>query len=526
MAKAIKIDTSLRERRSIIRLLDYLKRDDLTTDQMERIGKRLQKSGRRALRPLVRKLWQEKNGTAIYRYTCMLDFFDKSSWIDQLVQITLKRKDLEDDGRLALLDTLQESGIDVTAPPFANMTGYGASSIEGFISDCLKDGERGLVRFTDLFLDATDDVRERMINCLSESEVVEAVAMLDILLGFDRPEVVRETITALGKIKSGIALSVLQRAEKRHVGDVGKLIRRSIQRLSFLGINEAAELPEIFATPKPFHHQQVGAIDIYGARSLLFSWREGEKGFAVLLLLVGDLEGVINALSYRMKDEMEYEAVLREVTAGELLEPVDQAYAMSVLNDAIFHSREQGYLMPPDLYVDLRLFETDLIKPEDMIPKFNLTHLEGFVDKIPGFLPDSSELLDSACFEGWLLSEPAVYDSAERLEAGSKKQDITGSVETLLETEIQRLCEELVVPRRAELVKRLLMSADYMQQTGCDENLVKQAIAVALSLVGGLMPESTHPFIRRVILDSLETARQALAEGYDLREEEGYYDED
>jgi len=523
MAKAIKIDTSLRERRSIIRLLDYLKRDDLTTDQMERIGKRLQKSGRRALRPLVRKLWQEKNGTAIYRYTCMLDFFDNSSWIDQLVQITLKRKDLEDDGRMALLDALQESGIDVTAPPFAQMTGYGASSIEGFIADCLKDGERGLVRFTDLFLDAADDVREHMINVLSESESVEAVAMLDILLGFDRPEVVRETITALGKNKSGVALTVLQKAEKRYDGDIAKMIRRSIQRLSFLGISEAEELPGIFAVPRPFHHLQVGPIDIYGARSLLFSWREGEKGFAVLLLLVGDLEGVINALSYRMKDEMEYEAVVREVTAGEMLEPVDQAYAMSVFNDAIYHSHEQDYLLPPDLYVDLRLFEPGLIKPADMIPKFNLTHLERLVDKIPSYLPGCSDLLDVACFEGWLLSEPAVYDSAERLEAESKKLQVNVSAEALLEKEIQRLCEELIVPRRAELIKRLLMSADYMQQTGCDESLVQQAIAVGLSLVGEL---SSHPFIRRVILDSLETARQALAEGYDLREEEGYYDED
>jgi hypothetical protein len=116
MNRAFKIDKSLRERRRIIRLLDFLKRDDLTGEQMERIGRRLQKSGKRALSPLVRKLWQEKNGTAIYRYTCMLDFFDDSSWLDQLVQITLRRKDLEDDGRLALLDALQDYGIDVTAP--------------------------------------------------------------------------------------------------------------------------------------------------------------------------------------------------------------------------------------------------------------------------------------------------------------------------------------------------------------------------------------------------------------------------
>src|SRR6266702_4808190 len=128
MTMSMKLDKTLRERRRIIRLLDFLKRDDLTGEQMERIGRRLQKSGRRALQPLVRKLWQEKNGTAIYRYTCMLDFFDDSNWLDQLVQITLRRTDLEEEGRLALLDALQDYGIDVTLPPFAGMTGYGASS--------------------------------------------------------------------------------------------------------------------------------------------------------------------------------------------------------------------------------------------------------------------------------------------------------------------------------------------------------------------------------------------------------------
>ena len=103
MTPAHTIDKSLRERRRITRLLDFLKRDDLTGEQMERIGRRLQKSGKRALSPLVRKLWREQNGTAIYRYTCMLDFFDASAWMDQLIQITLQRKDLEEDGKLALL---------------------------------------------------------------------------------------------------------------------------------------------------------------------------------------------------------------------------------------------------------------------------------------------------------------------------------------------------------------------------------------------------------------------------------------
>ena len=121
MSRLTSIDTSLRERRRIMRLLDFLTRDDLSTDQMERIGRRLQKAGRRALGPLVRKLWREKSGTAIYRYTCMLDFFDDRQWLDQLVQITLRRTDLDEQGRMALLDALHDYGVDVTAPPLARL---------------------------------------------------------------------------------------------------------------------------------------------------------------------------------------------------------------------------------------------------------------------------------------------------------------------------------------------------------------------------------------------------------------------
>ena len=526
MTIAFKIDKSLWERRRIIRLLDFLKRDDLTSDQMERIGKRLQKSGRRALQPLVRKLWQEKNGTAIYRYTCMLDFFDDSNWLDQLIQITLRRKDLEEDGRLALLDALQDSGIDVTAPPFAMMTGYGASTIDGFILDCLNDGERGLVRFMDLFLDAADDIREHMIRRLSENHSSDAVALLDILISFEQPEVVRESIIALGKIKNGFALSVLSKAEQRHEGDSAELIRRSIRRLSFLGITEPQELPLSFSVPLPFHSVLVGPIDIYGSRSLWFSWQMQDATYASMLLLTGESEGLINALSYRMKDDREYDGVLREMSAGELLEPVDPGYALALLRDALFHSREQGYYLPPDFYVDMRLFSPEALRPEGYVPRFSLDHLEGIVEQIPGFVASSNDLLDSPSLEGWMLSEPAIYDAAEHLDALEKKTGEHGLTEVQLETELAAFCAELVTPRRADIIKRLLLTADYMQQTACDHKLVQHVLATALSLVGGFLPEARHPFIRRLVLDSIETARQALAEGYDLRLEEGYHDDE
>lgn len=525
MTIARNIDTTLRERRRINRLLDFLKRDDLTGEQMERIGRRLQKSGKRALSPLVRKLWREQNGTAIYRYTCMLDFFDASAWMDQLIQITLRRTDLEEDGKLALLDVLHESGIDVTAPPFAEMTGYGSPTLEGFTDDCLKDGERGLVRFIDSFLDVADEYRLRMMRHLSENSSAEAIALLEILLSFEKEEIIREAILALGRATNGYALDVLNRAQSRYQGDSAVLIQRSIRRLSFVGIREAQALPNSFQQPMPLYQVYAGPIDFYGSRSLLFSWQLDNNALAAMLIMTDESDGILNAISYRMKDEKEYGHVLADVASGEMLVPVDPDYALALLRDALNQSRAEGYYLPPDFYVDMRLFRPDSLKPESYIPRFNLASLEGIVEKIPDFISTSNDLLDSPGVDGWLLTEAAVYDAADRftlLEGSGGPEQVDSEA---LESEISRCCDELIIPRRADIIKRLLLAADYMQQTGTEETSVQQTLATALSLVGGFLPDSRHPFIRRLLLDSIDAARQTLAEGYDPRLEEDDDDE-
>jgi hypothetical protein len=526
MTLALKIDKSLRERRRINRLLDFLKRDDLTGEQMERIGKRLQKCGKRALSPLVRKLWREQNGTAIYRYTCMLDFFDASAWMDQLIQITLKRKDLEEDGKLALLDLLHDSGIDVTAPPFDVMTGYGSPTLEGFVDDCLGDNERGLVRFIDSFLDVADEFRGRMMSRLAEAATAEAAALLEILLSFEKEEIVHEAVRALGRTRSGYALDVLRRAVLRYEGELAALIQRSILRLSFTGIRDAIELPRSFQQPLPFHEVYAGPVDFYGSRTLWFSWRLDDHAFAAMLILTGEADGMLNAISYRMKDEKEYSHILKDVAGGEMLMPVEHDYALASLRDALHRSREGGFYLPPDFYVDMRLFRPDSLKPEAYIPRFKLKHLEDIVDKIPGFVATSNDLFDQPGLEGWVLTEAALYDAADRYNA-LEAADGTGSVPpAALEIEISRCCEELIVPRRADMIKRLLLTADYLQQSEGDERVVQSTLATALSLVGCFLPDNRHPFIRRLLLDSLDAARQTLAEGYDPRLEEGYDDDE
>jgi hypothetical protein len=199
---------------------------------------------------------------------------------------------------------------------------------------------------------------------------------------------------------------------------------------------------------------------------------------------------------------------------------------MAILRDALHHSREQGFYLPPDFYVDMRLFRADSLKPEVYIPRFNLAHLDGIVEKIPVYVTGSNELLDEPSLEGWILSEPAVYDAADRFIALEGDRGADSVTAEALEAEISRFCDELIIPRRAEIIKRLLLTADFMQQTGSGEQSVQQTLATALSLVGGFLTECRHPFIRRLVLDSVDTARQALSEGYDVRLDEGYDDDE
>ncbi len=525
MAIPFKIDTTMRERRRIIRLLDFLKRDDLTGEQMERIGRRLQKSGKRALNPLVRKLWREKNGTAIYRYTCMLDFFDDSTWLEQLVKITLKRKDLEEDGKLALLDLLHDCGIDVSAPPFAVMTGYGAATLDGFVAECLADGERGLVRFVDSFLDLDDDARERMVATVTRIASVEAVALLEILASFENRTLVLEAIQALGKVQNGYARVVLERIQQHAEADVADAALRSLRRLSFLGIRHSQELPQSYCRSLPLRDIQAGPPNYYGNRYLWFSWNLNETERGGILILISDTEGMINASSYRMRDEKEYGAVLREVALeGELL-PVPQEYAIALLQDALHGSREKQTYLPPDFYVDRRLFQPDLLRPKGYIPRFSLVHLDGIVEKIPHYITTSNELLGESGLEGWIIAEPLLYDAAERLLELEKREVSDIEARAALETEIERFCSEVITPQRGELVKRLLLAADFMFQTGGDDTIIKQTVATALSLVGGFLADPRHPFIRQLVFDSIDMARQTLSQGYDPRLEEGYDDE-
>lgn len=523
MPRVVSFDNSHRERRRIVRLLDFLKRDSLTRDQLERIGRRLQKAGRRALPPLVRRLWHEQDREQLYRYTCMLDFFDAASWLDQLVALTLKRRDLGDEGRIPLLEILQDYGVDVSSPPFAraDLTG---NSLNSFLDTCLKEGSWGLVRFMDRFLDADEVMRTQLVRRLgSRSDYgPEAAAILRMLAYFEYAEVAGLAVEALGSLRHGCALTVLHELQYLVVDGLEERIERSIRRLGFLGIRVVEPLPASFSVGTELITSQSSPVDCYGVRTIWFSWKLLDGSLAALVLQIGDGEGVLHAVQTRFQTLKEHDDYLDEVNADEGMFPVPMPYLLNLLKDATQQSIEQHFYLPPDLYAGRHLLGSLDLRPEQYLPSFPVELLDGLVERLASHLAESESLLEEPFFEGWIYSDQLVYELAES--AGvipllSRSPDEQ-------EPFVERFCSELLESHKLGLLRRLLLSADLMQQCGAVPELVQRVLAVALSLVGAPLPLARHPFVRRLALDSIEMARQSLEEGFDPRRQQSYDDEE
>lgn len=523
VAKVRSVDTSYRERRRIIRLLDFLTREKLTRDQLERIGRRLQKSGRRALQPLVRRLWREKDHERLYRYTCMLDFFDAANWLDQLVQLTIKRRDLAEEGRIPLLEMLQDYGIDINSPPFSRDDLHG-ETLSIFLTRCLQDGAVGMVRLMDRLLNSDELLRSHLIRCLgSRNEYgAEAAACLRMLACFEYREVADLAVESLGTLRHGCAVTVLQSLGNLTVEGLENRISRSLRRLSFLGLGEAEALPEYLSDPLELIRVQASPLDCYGVRTLWFSWKLKDESLAGLVLQIGDRDGVRHAVASRFHNIQDHDDYLDEVNAEEGMFQVELYYAVNLLRDAFQQSIEQGYYLPPDLYANRYLFGDTDLRPANYLPSFPVELLDGLLEQMPALLTGCEELLDEPFFEGWLFTDLLVYELAEGLDA-MPLDSCSEDTQLLI---FEQFCTELIEPDKEALLRRLLLTADFMLQADCHIRLVQKVLALGLSMASSVMPLSMHPFIRRLAFDSIEMARLALAEGFDPRKNLIYNDEE
>jgi hypothetical protein len=517
MKQSKKIDKSLKERHGILHLLEKMKQDGITIAEMEEIGDKLRTSGNRALSPLVRRLWREKSGALISKYTYLLDFFDDEVWIDQLIQIALRRRDLEDEGKAALLAALEEYGVDVSVPPLATLLARDNGPLAATLPRLLDQGEEGLVFFMEDFFLSSRQARLALIRELPLLAEPRILLLLEIFLGIDDQEIRQEVLTSLGRVRNSAAAALLHQACGHEDKAVSELATRSLRRLSFLGVETAAPPPR--SPLPPFDAAYASPFDSTGLRTVWISRCNATGMLDALYLQIHNADGVRAVWGSGEITGEEFARYLKETTNDDALVEVTPAYVLPLVQDALIRNAESGVALPPEFYVWRRMFSADEIAPKLYTPIFKGYDLESLAVSAR-HIASSPLLLDDLCFASWFLSTDRVYDYAEEwsaLEKTAEPARLAKGVASILE----RFCGELLVPELEQIKRRLLLTADFMQQTGKDRELIEQALAAGLSLALPRLKSRYHPFLKRLALESMDMAREALAEGYDLRRYDG-----
>lgn len=495
MRQGGKIDHSLKERRDILELIERLKSEPMALPELEQIGARFRNCGNRALRPLLQELWRERSPEAISRYACLLDFFDTDLWLNQLIQIALKRTDLCETARSALLVSLDGCGVDIHSPPFSGRFSGGSNNLSQALQGSLQLEESGTVGFLDEFLGYPSDVQHIVIRELPRTGDQQAARMLEAMLWHDDHAIVRAALASLGAVRNPVAAGVLAQFIEDGPQEFRAEAEKSLRRLSFLGI-----APPERCEPLPCHAAYATAPDGDGYRSLLISrCVEGGK-LAALYMQTHERRGLLAAWGSGCLSEEEFQSELEGFSAQDDLHEVPVNFLLDLVRDALYWSGDLSYL-PADFYLRRGIFAGYDMTPAPYLPCFaeyagnrGLKYLEG--EEV------SREIFADTFFSGWFMGSDEVYAYAEEY----RKADLPGQ-----ERVLERFCAELLAPELELIRDRLLASADLMRRCGRDRGLVAKVVGLAGSLVGNPLPHHLHPFLRGFALESMEIAHEALA---------------
>jgi hypothetical protein len=502
------IDTSLRERHTILNLLEQLTKESVSADELTEIGTTLRGAGRRALSPLFRRLWQEKNGAVISRYATLLSFFEDDGWLEQLVQLALTRKDLEEPARTALIHALAGYGVDVSAPPFAQAIDGAGGPLRVTVPRLLDRGEEGLIVFMEEFAAYALEAQKAIVRELCFVDDPRVVDLFGVLLTFDEPDTHREVIEALGRVRFPGAAHLLRRYLAEASEEQRPLAGRSLRRLGFLGVDtgDGGLEPEL-----PFHAAWASPPDAAGLSCLLVARCAGPDRLDLLFMELHETDGMRDAWGWSGLTPDEYGEILRENAVEDTLAAVDPGYVAELVGDALERSHASGFYLPPEFYVRRRILAGLHLTPRPYVPSFAGLELPGADN--PGLVAESAGLLDDWFFDGWFFFDSRtrlLADELERLGDDPFAREDEPAVDRFLE----RWCRQEVIPRMERIVRRLFLTADLMVRAGREEHLVEQTLAVAVSLSRGGVPAHRHPFLRRWLLELIGMVREARAEGY------------
>jgi hypothetical protein len=513
--KASKVDYRLLHKKRIIDFLESLKDKDYTVWQMDEFMKKLFSMGDQVVPVCLAKL--RESDEVLAPVVCYaLEFANDYDVVEPLMDI-LVMPNVSDKVKARILTVLSHYGVDAGELPLDiimnDFDKVATDSLVEMLEDISKD--YFLIPYIlDDFEEFPLDMKLAYIRDIGEQRDEKAVPLLEIIATIDDLPIAQEAVRALGKIKSGKALFSLNKLANQLTDEsLKKVASREAQRLKFSGIQM-----EICAPPVNLQKPVkviISSIDGLGSRALWIAWKnplKSRKLCSMNLLLNADL-GVKDCWGVSQISMREFNTSVKDLSKTTVVAECDMEYALTLIKDALFCNYRKNTDIPYQFFFWKHLLEQSYnLQPQFYKPVFEDFDLE-FISQSEEYLRKTFDLFNYGPFDDWFVAEPRVYDYAD--ENRSKKGYVLKKM-TYRKTEklFSDFTRELIEPH-IEMIKRMLeLSADFLVRAGQGE-LAKVVLAALLNM--DLKPLYYHPFIQRMVIESIRVALNNMKNGFDLR---------
>ncbi len=369
---------------------------------------------------------------------------------------------------------------------------------------------------------------ETMLKQIKDNLGEKTLPLLESMTQHTQKVTAEMGINVLGKIQSFKAAQILAELDATHPDKkLRKAARKSLYKLRSVGIEIETSHKALLGESKHTRYKSmISAIDGTGTQLIILTQEMLAGDLHLLQIVASDEEGITDCVSRRGFSKKMF-AKLPETFARQMggvapmLVDTDYDYALSLASEAEAFGDD-----PHDDYLASKnLFELNTVEPVEN-PVYQMLDAGNLKDQ-PYFLRTSAELFQQNIFLSWHLPLD---------ELGQYAQELLDQEETVIELSPQfqqerreEVYQKLIGEKFDEeaitrLVRRLeIMAYIFMKQENTDDAKKALTTAVTLKDASGAKLQQ-HPFLRELLIISLEAAEYVLEDGYDPEDlERGKY---
>lgn len=514
-------------KREVELILSGVIADSYSSEEMEESAKRLSEMGERVQPFVVRRLKNLTEWGSVERILHFIELLNDCSYAEVLKEL-LQNKTFRNASmrtRVEIMATLKS----YEAAHFHESTGFHSKDkdmayllwVKRVLEDFHDREYRAISLIEDFYISHTKGAN--LLDIIRSMTGEKGVPLLTILADCERTETALAAVRCLSKIKDDSAVRALKEIyhhswRSEIINEAEKGLRRlmfsgyDIDKVSFSPQSPSIDIHKVFVSP----------VDSMGNINLCLSINKGEEKVEAIFLTLNDELGIIDVFGSKSMSGKDLSTMIDDVKNDAMLVEGNMDYFIRLLNNSLYQSEQHRLLLSPEFHYRKQPLK-GYLKPESFKPFFSLSLLKGY-RKDKKLLERSGELLDLDEFAGWIISLPSVFHYAEKISLlGNSGKTVKSFKERAI---IKEFCKEVLAPMASRLRPRLFAMAHFLLNYSKRPDMAAVAIATAFNIERkGCMPFTDLPFIKAMAEKSILNCREALEDGFDLRDYEEELDE-